>query len=131
MSNCGCGSEEANSLEKKTLIIVLVINGAMFFAELLLGWIAQSTGLIADSLDMLADALVYGIALFAVGKSDCHRSTAASLSGKFQILLGAAAFCEVIRRLLFGSEPQSLMIMSVGLVAVSYTHLTLPTNREV
>ena len=59
MSSCGCGAEQADSLERKTLIILLSINAFMFVAELTLGWVAQSTGLIADSLDMLADATVY------------------------------------------------------------------------
>lgn len=41
----------------------------MFITEFALGWLSESTGLIADSLDMLADALVYGVGLYAVGKS--------------------------------------------------------------
>ena len=40
----------------------------MFLTEIILGWLAESTGLIADSLDMLADAGVYGLSLYAVGK---------------------------------------------------------------
>jgi Co/Zn/Cd efflux system component len=39
----------------------------MFVVEISLGWIAESMALIADSLDMLADAIVYGIGLYAVG----------------------------------------------------------------
>lgn len=31
------------------------------------GWISSSMGLIADSLDMLADSIVYALSLFAVG----------------------------------------------------------------
>ena len=50
-----------NDAERKTLWIVLWINALMFVVELTLGLWAQSTGLIADSLDMLADASVYGI----------------------------------------------------------------------
>ena len=56
MSNCGCGSDQAEKLERKTLIVLLAINAVMFFAEIILGFLAESTGLIADSLDMLADA---------------------------------------------------------------------------
>ena len=37
------------------LWILLSINAAMFVAEITAGVIAESTGLIADSLDMLAD----------------------------------------------------------------------------
>ena len=56
MSDCGCGTEQAEKLERKTLVVLLAINAVMFAAEMVLGWLAQSTGLIADSLDMLADA---------------------------------------------------------------------------
>jgi Co/Zn/Cd efflux system component len=34
------------------------------------GILANSTALLADSLDMLADPAIYGIALYAVGKPD-------------------------------------------------------------
>ena len=59
MSPCECGHEAA-ALERTTLRTLIAINGAMFVAEALAGWRAQSTGLLADSLDMLADAGVYG-----------------------------------------------------------------------
>lgn len=118
MSGCGCGTEQADKLEQNTLIILLLINGVMFVAELILGWIAQSAGLIADSLDMLADAAVYGISRYAVGKGVLHKAKAAQVSGFLQIVLGVGVLFEVIRRLLLGSEPQSLLIMSVGAVAL-------------
>lgn len=96
------------------MIVLLSINAVMFLAEFVLGWLAQSTGLIADSLDMLADATVYGISLYAVGKGLGQKAKAARLSGFFQILLGVAVFVEVLRRLFFGSEPQSVWMMGVG-----------------
>ena len=63
MPECGCGSDQAEKLERKTLVILLAINAVMFVVEVVLGWLAESTGLIADSLDMLADAGVYGLSL--------------------------------------------------------------------
>ena len=68
MSGCDCG-EDAVGLEQRTLIALLTINGVMFVAEVMVGWIAESTALLADSLDMLADATVYGIALYAASRS--------------------------------------------------------------
>ncbi|MDX1473721.1 MAG: cation transporter [Reinekea sp.] len=118
MSDCGCGAEQAESLERKTLLILLAINGFMFVTEFVLGWFAQSTGLIADSLDMLADATVYGLSLYAVGKGITKQVNAARLSGYLQILLGVGVLFEVLRRLLFGSEPQSTLIMVVGAIAL-------------
>ena len=118
MSNCGCGSDQAEKLERKVLIALLAINAVMFFAEIILGILAESTGLIADSLDMLADAGVYGISLYVVGKGITQQSKAASLSGILQIILGFSVIAEVLRRLYFGSEPESFLIMAVGAAAL-------------
>lgn len=118
MSDCGCGSDQAEKLERKSLIALLAINAVMFLAEIILGWLAESAGLIADSLDMLADAGVYGLSLYAVGRGIQKQSRAASISGVLQIILGAGVLLEVIRRLLYGSEPESLLIMGVGAVAL-------------
>jgi len=90
----------------------------MFVAELTLGWVAQSTGLIADSLDMLADATVYGLSLYAVGKGVLQQAKAARVSGYLQIILGLGVLFEVVRRMVFGSEPQSTLIVVVGAFAL-------------
>jgi len=90
----------------------------MFVAELIFGWLAQSTGLIADSIDMLADAAVYGLSLYAVGKGILHQAKTAQISSFLQIILGLGVFFEALRRLLFGSEPQSALIISVVTAAL-------------
>ncbi len=53
--------------ERRLLWQVLAINFFFFALELTTGFISNSMGLVADSLDMLADSIVYGLALFAVG----------------------------------------------------------------
>jgi len=88
MAGCGC-DDISPSVERRTLLILLWINAAMFVAEAAAGWLADSTGLIADSLDMLADASVYGIALYAVGRSPLTQYRAGAASGYVQIILGA------------------------------------------
>lgn len=118
MAECGCGSEQAEQLQRKTLRTLLAINAVMFVAEAALGLLAQSTGLLADSLDMLADASVYGISLYVVGKGVARQAKAATLSGWLQIILGVGVVVDVLRRFFLGSEPQSLLIMSVGVLAL-------------
>jgi len=66
---CGCGADRAAALQRHTLWAVLLINAAMFGVELAFGLRAGSTGLIADSLDMLADAGIYGLSLAAACRS--------------------------------------------------------------
>jgi len=118
MSDCGCGTDQVEKLERTTLKLLLTINGTMFAVEAILGVLAQSTGLIADSLDMLADAAVYGISLYVVGKGISQQAKAATLSGLLQIVLGFGVFFEVVRRSIFGSEPQSILIILVGFLAL-------------
>ncbi len=104
--------------EGRTLRLLLAINGVMFLVELAAGWIGQSTGLIADSLDMFADAAVYGVSLYAVGKAVALQARAARMSGYLQLLLAAGALAEVARRFLVGSEPQSALMMGIALLAL-------------
>lgn len=101
--------------EKHTLIIVLLINAAFFVIEMTFGWISNSMGLVADSLDMLADASVYGLSLYAVGKVVSKKKFIAKLSGYFQIILAVFGFIEVLRRFLgFEEIPdyQTMMIVA-------------------
>jgi len=118
MSGCGCEIEITDKEQKGTLITLLAINGFMFVFEIGLGWYAQSTGLIADSLDMLADAIVYAIGLYAIGKSLQHKANAALVSGYFQGLLGLMILIDIIRRVFVGSEPVSLLMLMVGVIAL-------------
>ena len=109
---------EGNASEARTLKLLLAINGAMFVFELIVGLIAQSTGLIADSLDMFADAAVYGLALYAVGRAAALKMKAAHIAGWLQVVLALGALLEVVRRAVVGSEPASMLMMSIGLVAL-------------
>lgn len=118
MSGCGCEIEIQDKSERRVLIALLLINGIMFVAELGVGWWAQSTALIADALDMLADAMVYGVGLYAVGKSLLVKVHAARISGSLQVLLGLLVLVDIVRRLIVGSEPVSILMMSMGVIAL-------------
>lgn len=104
--------------EGRVLWILLAINFVMFLLEIGIGFYAQSTGLIADSLDMLADAVVYSMSLYAVGRSHLIQHRAARLSGWFQLSLALGAFSEVARRFIFGSEPNSFFMMGMATIAL-------------
>jgi Co/Zn/Cd efflux system component len=67
---------------------------------------------------MLADAAVYGISLYAVGKGVLRQARSAQISGMLQVILGFGVLVEVLRRLMLGSEPQSVLIVAVGFVAL-------------
>lgn len=116
--SCDCHIEVKDAAQRKILITLLLINGVMFVSELIVGIIAQSTGVIADSLDMLADAMVYGIGLSAVGKSLTRKNTAARVSGYFQIGIAFMVFADIIRRFFLGSEPESSLMFGISCVAL-------------
>lgn len=116
---CGCQIQAEEGIQNRVLVLLLSINGIMFCAEVVAGILANSTALLADSLDMLADASIYGIALYVVGKSNSIKRQAAFLSGIFQGVLGLLVSSDVIRRFLFGSEPKSLAMIVVGTTALS------------
>lgn len=105
--------------ERRVLKRLLAINGGMFAAELILGFLAQSTGLISDSLDMLADAMVYGLSLAAVGGAVGAQKRAARWSGLLQGALALAAVGEVGRRAAQGSEPVEFLMIGVAVVALA------------
>jgi len=83
------------------------------------GLISKSMGLVADSLDMLADAFVYGISLFAVGGTLIRKKRIAKVAGYFQITLAVIGFIEVIRRF-FGVEkmPDFSTMIIVSILAL-------------
>ena len=119
MSNCDCSIEVESREQSRVLIVLLAINAVMFVAEIVAGLLAESTGLIADSLDMLADAAVYGIGLYAVGKAMVVKVRAAFVSGYFQIALALIVALDIARRAVFGSEPDPGFMVIVSVVALT------------
>jgi hypothetical protein len=107
---CDCQHEDNVEIQHRTLVLLLAINAMMFCLEVVAGILANSTALLADSLDMFADATVYGIALYAVGKPNSVKRRTAFTSGILQGLLGLLVIGEVIRHFLYGSEPRSLVM---------------------
>ena len=109
---------DAIASEKRTLRLLLAINAVMFGVELVAGWIGESMGLIADSLDMLADAGVYTASLLAVGSSARRKTQAATASGVIQLCLAAGVVAETVRRWVHGSEPASGLMIGISLLAL-------------
>ena len=105
--------------ERKLLWQVLAINFFFFVLELLTGFISNSMGLVADSLDMFADSIVYGLALFAVGGTVILKKNIAKAAGYFQFLLAVLGFSEVIRRFLgFGDIPNFQTMIFISILAL-------------
>jgi len=122
VSGCGdcCGSDPARATgaERRTLVIVLVLNAAMFLAEFSAGLLAGSTALLADSLDMLADAMIYALGLFALGRAPHWRARAALTSGLFQLALGLGVGVEAGVKLFADGLPDTTAMGMFGVIAL-------------
>lgn len=106
--------------ERAVLRKLLAINAALFVVELAAGWAADSMGLVADSLDMLADAGVYGVALGVTGRGPLAKARAATTSGVLQLSLAGLAVVEVARRAWIGhAEPLSLVMIGISVLALA------------
>jgi len=83
------------------------------------GLISGSMGLVADSLDMLADAFVYALSLLAVGAVATRKKQIAGYSGYIQIGLAVFGFVEVIRRFAgYGEIPNFKTMIVVAALAL-------------
>ena len=72
--------------KRKILWIVLVLNLIMFFVEGIAGWMAQSNALMADALDMLGDAAIYGFSLFVIQLAQIWRTRSGILKASIMSL---------------------------------------------
>ncbi len=110
---------DSSNTQSKILWSVLLINFIFFIIEMTTGLFSKSMGLVADSLDMLADSFVYGLSLWAVGSTVLRKKKVARLSGYFQLTLAFLGIIEVTRRFI-GSEamPDYRIMIAVSILAL-------------
>ena len=119
MTDCGCPVEGANSApERRTIRIALALNFAMFIFGTIAGLVAQSSALLADALDMLADAAAYGIALTAIERTTAFKRRAALTSGLILAALGLSVIGDTIRRTVVGSEPEGWIMIGAATLSL-------------
>lgn len=116
---------EETARERQVLIWLLVLNGIMFFVEIITGWLAQSAGLIADALDMFADAAVNGVALYAVGKLASHKLKAAKLAGVVELFLAAGAISRAGYQIYVGAQPEANTMIWISVLALAVNVICL------
>lgn len=115
---CECGEAPAKKTEERfTVRLALMLNAAMFVIGIVVGYLADSTGVIADSLDMATDAVAYALALMAITRGLAFKRNSARLSGAVLLVLGAGIAAEAIRRGIVGSEPIGVAMMAYSLVS--------------
>ncbi len=106
------------SQQRRVLIVILVVNAVLFCVEFIAGFVASSTALLADSLDMLGDALVYGFSLFVLERSILWRTRAALLKGLVMAGFGIWVLIEAVLRIQAGVPPMVPVMAVVGVMAL-------------
>jgi cation diffusion facilitator family transporter len=103
----------------RILKTVLGLNAIMFVVELWAGYVAGSTALMADSLDMLGDALAYGVSLYVLGKGVRLNAMAALFKGCLMALLGVLVLGQAVFRAFNPALPVVETMGAVGLLALT------------
>jgi cation diffusion facilitator family transporter len=103
----------------RVLWIVLGINALMFVVEGVAGVMAHSTALLADALDMLGDALVYGFSLFVVARSLRWQARAAMAKGAFMLVFGLGVLVEAGYKALHPIMPVVGVMGTIGALALA------------
>lgn len=116
--SCGAGTTPGSAHERRILVTVLIINAVFFAVEFSAGLAAGSTALLADSLDMLADALIYALGLFALTRATHWRVRAALSSGIFQLTLGIGIAIESTTRIFVNDLPDTATMGLFGILAL-------------
>lgn len=120
--------------QRRLLWAVLLINFTFFVLEISFGFISGSMGLVADSLDNLSDAIVYGLSLLAVGAALGRKKRVARWSSYFQMTLAVLGFVEVVRRFLGAEALPDFRIMIVvsvlALIANSFCLYLLQRSKD-
>ena len=118
--------------EHRALLIALGINVAFFAGEFAAGVLARSLSLIADSLDMAADASVYALSLVAVGRSVSRKRRLAAASGYLQFSLAVIGLIAVVRRFLIDVErPEAATMIVMSLLALVGNLVVIVVLRRV
>lgn len=119
--SCECKNTEIAKLrmrQGKVLHIVLWVNAVMFVVEFGSGWLANSSALLGDSLDMLGDTLVYALSLYALHRGTQWRARAGLGKGIAMLVFAAVVLCETIMRTINGVTPDVLTMGVVGVLAL-------------
>lgn len=118
--------------DRRILWAVLLINLGQSLLGIGIGIWASSTAVVGAALDNLADASVYALSLYAVGRAVAIKVRAARLSGWLLIALAIVLFVEVLRRFFGGEAPvgPAMMTMAATNAALNIVCLRLLKRHQ-
>ncbi len=110
--------EGLKARHKLVLVTVLTINVVLFFVEAIAGLIAHSTALLADSLDMFGDSLIYAFSLYVLWRSTEWKALAAILKGIIMALFGVGVLAEAVYKVIAGLVPNAETMGVIGVLVL-------------
>ncbi len=129
MSNCcndkACELDSLRTRQSATLKWVLALNALMFAVELSAGLLSGSVSLVADSLDMLGDALVYGFSLYVIARGARMKAVAAMFKGGIMAAFGLFVLGQAAYKIAFPQLPMFETIGAVGMLALAANGICL------
>ena len=114
-----------NDEYKRRLIIVTVINIAMFVVEMSAGQISGSQALKADALDFFADGVTYALSFWAIGKALTVRSGAAFAKGLSLVAMGVWIAGSTLYQVFAYGVPEAQVMSLIGVLALAANLLSV------
>ncbi len=127
-SCCQAKEEDLKGLvkkQKKVLWAVLIINAVMFFVEYFWGIYSSSQALMADSLDMMGDALAYGSTLFVIGGSLTAKAKSSMFKSIIMIVTGLTVLGKTLYQFFVLAAPKEQVMLIVAIIALVMNGLCL------
>ncbi len=124
MADSCCENKSSNlaglrERQGRVLWIVLAINAVLFVVEFSVGWVARSTALLGDSLDMLGDALVYAFSIWVLHRGARWRARAALSKGFVQLGFGLLVLGQAVGKLVVGLDVDAVAMGWMGALALT------------
>jgi Co/Zn/Cd efflux system component len=118
MNGACCHSDEAIARDRRLLWIVLALNFSMFVLEIWQGLAANSTALLADSMDFLSDSFSYGVTLYVLTRTLRVRAYASLLKAGLMLLVAAGALAQGVHNMVAQQTPEFITMGWVGTLAL-------------
>ena len=128
MSGCcnqDCSVEQLYERQRGTLKIVLTINALMFIVIVAAAFYADSSALLADSLDNLGDALTYGLSIYAVSRGAAVKAKVALFKGALIFFAALVVAGQIVYRIFVPGVPVFEVMGVFSLLALAANSICL------
>ncbi|ALS97030.1 cation transporter [Lacimicrobium alkaliphilum] len=123
--NSSCAADALRQRQKGTLQIVLAINAVMFVVVAVAAFYANSSALLADSLDNLGDALTYALSLYVVSRSARAKARVALFKGLLIFIAACVVAGQIIYKLMVPGTPVFEIMGTFSLIALAANSVCL------